>query len=361
MLPTPEPTFYLVGGAVRDKLLGLEPKDLDYVVVGAPIWLLEARHFKRVGNSFPVFLHPDTGDEYAMARRERKVAPGYGGFEVDFGEDVTLEEDLSRRDLTINSMAMAADGTVIDPFDGQADLKAGILRHTTEAFSEDPLRVIRLARFVARYDFVVAPATIDLCKKMVASGELDHLQPDRIWAEFAKMLTESHFHEGIKFLYQVDCHMIDALFFIFKTMTPRYINSLLQDIKYKELTSDERAYYFTNITSLTKDEANAARIPVVLYRKLRLFSDVERVMLSSCSPGMVIDFFDKYRNDLHNGVMEDIVHFHYVNNVYSESRLQMFRNNISKLQSLDFAELIKGVPVKELKSFIYNTKFKALT
>ncbi len=184
---------YLVGGAVRDRLLGLPVTDRDYVVVGAtPDDLIEAG-FKQVGADFPVFLHPQTGEEYALARTERKTARGYHGFAVHFSPDVTLEEDLQRRDLTINAMAQAPDGTVIDPFGGQADLAARRLRHVSPAFAEDPVRILRVARFAARFHrlgFTVADDTRALMRRMVDSGEVDALVPERVWQEFERALRE---------------------------------------------------------------------------------------------------------------------------------------------------------------------------
>lgn len=181
---------FIVGGAVRDMLLGLEPKDIDYVVVGSSIEQMEALGFKQVGADFPVFLHEQTGEEYALARSEKKVAAGYHGFKVEFSPLVTLEEDLIRRDLTINAMAMR-EGVVVDPYGGQEDLANKVLRHTSLAFQEDPVRVLRLARFAARYtDFTIHPDTMALMKSMVENGELDALTPERVFAEFVKGLME---------------------------------------------------------------------------------------------------------------------------------------------------------------------------
>ncbi len=183
---------YVVGGAVRDELLGLPVQDKDYVVVGATPEELEAQGYKPVGKDFPVFLHPVTHEEYALARTERKSGRGYKGFTVHAAPDVTLEEDLRRRDLTINAMAKAADGTLIDPFGGKKDLEAGMLRHVSEAFAEDPVRILRVARFAARFGFKVAPETLQLMKGMVDSGEADYLVPERVWQEFSRGLAEPH-------------------------------------------------------------------------------------------------------------------------------------------------------------------------
>lgn len=184
---------YLVGGAVRDKLLGLPVQDRDWVVVGATPEQMVAQGYKPVGADFPVFLHPHTKEEYALARTERKQGHGYKGFTVYSAPDVTLEDDLRRRDLTINAMAEDEEGKRVDPYGGAADLKAGILRHVSEAFAEDPLRVLRVARFAARFaghKFRVADETVALMRQMVGSGELSHLVPERVWQEVERALGE---------------------------------------------------------------------------------------------------------------------------------------------------------------------------
>jgi tRNA nucleotidyltransferase (CCA-adding enzyme) len=181
--------IYEVGGAVRDALLGLPVQDRDWVVVGAtPQSLVEAGYLP-VGRDFPVFLHPHTREEYALARTERKTAPGYHGFSFHADPGVTLEQDLARRDLTINAMARGADGRLVDPHGGQRDLTARVLRHVTDAFREDPVRILRLARFAARFpDFSVAPETMALMRGMVAEGEVDALVPERVWQELSRGL-----------------------------------------------------------------------------------------------------------------------------------------------------------------------------
>jgi tRNA nucleotidyltransferase (CCA-adding enzyme) len=181
---------YVVGGAVRDELLGLAVQDRDHVVVGATPEAMAALGFKPVGADFPVFLHPETREEHALARTERKTAPGYKGFTFHASPDVTLEDDLQRRDLTINAMARDADGTLIDPHGGERDLRAGILRHVSAAFAEDPVRILRVARFAARFGFAVAPETMALMRKMVEAGEADALVAERVWQEVARGLME---------------------------------------------------------------------------------------------------------------------------------------------------------------------------
>jgi len=182
--------IYRVGGSVRDELLGRPVVDRDYVVVGATPEEMLARGFRPVGRDFPVFLHPETNEEYALARTERKSGRGYHGFTFHATPDVTLDADLARRDLTINAMARAEDGTLIDPFGGEADLRAGILRHVGPAFAEDPLRVLRVARFAARFAFAVAPDTERLMRTISASGELAALTAERVWQELARALLE---------------------------------------------------------------------------------------------------------------------------------------------------------------------------
>src|SRR3984893_3500340 len=194
---------YLVGGAVRDALLGQAVKERDWVVVGGTREELLRLKFREVGRDFPVFLHPDTHEEYALARLERKVGPGYRGFRVEFGPEVTLEEDLARRDLTINAIAQSADGTLLDPHGGKRDLDARLLRHVSPAFAEDPVRVLRVARFAARFaplGFRVAPETLDLMRAMVERGEVGALVPERVWQEIEKALREPKASEFLRVL-----------------------------------------------------------------------------------------------------------------------------------------------------------------
>ena len=203
---------YLVGGAVRDRLLGLEPGDRDYVVVGATPAQMLQRGFKAVGRDFPVFLHPDTGEEHALARTERKSARGHRGFVVDADPSVTLEQDLGRRDFTINAIAQAGDGTLIDPYGGAGDIDARVLRHVGPAFAEDPLRVLRAARFMARFaalGFTVAPETMGLMRQMVEDGELADLVPERVWQELVRALSSAKPSAFVRTLH--DCGALAAL------------------------------------------------------------------------------------------------------------------------------------------------------
>jgi tRNA nucleotidyltransferase (CCA-adding enzyme) len=212
--------IYLVGGAVRDELLDRSVSERDWVVVGATPAELESRGYRPVGKDFPVFLHPQTGEEYALARLERKVAPGYRGFTTEFSPSVTLEQDLARRDLTINAMARDIAGNIIDPFGGRGDLDKRLLRHVSPAFVEDPVRILRVARFIARFThlgFSVAPETLTLMRRMVDSGEADALVPERVWRELSRALDEPTPRAAIELLREVGALRVilpelDALF-----------------------------------------------------------------------------------------------------------------------------------------------------
>jgi tRNA nucleotidyltransferase (CCA-adding enzyme) len=212
--------IYLVGGAVRDSLINYPSSENDWVVVGATPEQMTALGYKPVGQDFPVFIHPKTGEEYALARTERKSGHGYKGFEFYTSTEVSLEEDLIRRDLTINAMAQDDEGHIIDPFDGQKDLAHKLLRHVSEAFTEDPLRVLRVARFAARYahlGFTVAPETMELMKSIVAKGEMEFLVAERVWKETSRALTEQSpqvFFEVLKACNALEVLLpeVDALF-----------------------------------------------------------------------------------------------------------------------------------------------------
>lgn len=265
--------IYKVGGAVRDRLLGLESNDTDWVVVGATPEMMRAQGFRQVGADFPVFLHPATGQEYALARTERKRGRGYHGFAVDCSGQVTLEEDLGRRDLTINAMAEDAQGRLIDPYGGAQDLERKVLRHVSPAFAEDPLRVLRLARFAARYpDFSIAPQTLALMQAMAAGGELAHLTPERVWKEIDKALGEAAPERFIEVLREcgaltVILPEVDALFGI--PQPPQHhpevdtgIHTLLVIQQAARLTPDR----VTRFAALTHDLGKALTPPEILPR-----------------------------------------------------------------------------------------------
>ena len=229
---------YLVGGAVRDILLGLEPKDKDYCVVGSDENDMLAYGFKRVGVDFPVFHHPHTKEEYALARKERKTGNGYGGFQV-ISKGVTLEEDLFRRDLTINAMAMDKEGKLIDPYNGATDLKNKVLRHVSKHFAEDPVRILRICRFAARYNFTIADETLDMMRDMVSNGEFDHLTKERIVLEFQKVMMEPHIENFFSNL-----KSIGALSKLGKFES--VFNNDIQELFKNAPTEEIRAYYVFN-------------------------------------------------------------------------------------------------------------------
>jgi tRNA nucleotidyltransferase (CCA-adding enzyme) len=199
--------IYLVGGAVRDELLGLPVKDRDWLVTGHTPEEMIAKGYQQVGKQFPVFLHPQSKEEYALARTEKKQGQGYTGFACDFAPDITVEEDLLRRDLTINAIAKDDQGQLIDPYGGQKDLQQRLLRHVSMAFIEDPLRVLRVARFLARFaefDFEVAPQTLELMRHMAHTGELNHLTPERVWRETETALSSDHCQRYFQLLQEID-------------------------------------------------------------------------------------------------------------------------------------------------------------
>jgi tRNA nucleotidyltransferase (CCA-adding enzyme) len=282
--------YYLVGGAVRDALLGIEVVDRDWVVVGSTPEHMTSLGFRAVGRDFPVFLHPETGEEYALARTERKTGRGYGGFTVWTAPDVTLEQDLARRDLTINAMAQDANGHIIDPFNGRTDLDDKILRHVSDAFAEDPLRVLRVARFMARFagrGFVVADETLALMKQIVANDELEALTAERAWQEISRALMEdtpAAFIETLR-----DCGAlarilpeVDVLFGV--PQTPEYhpeidtgVHILMVLEVAAELSQDLEVRFASLVHDLGKGLTPAADLPRHVGHEARGVAAVEAV------------------------------------------------------------------------------------
>lgn len=257
--------IYLVGGAVRDQLLGRPIMEKDWVVVGGTAADLLKLGFLQVGKEFPVFLHPKTKEEYALARTERKIGRGYTGFEFHADQSVTLEEDLKRRDVTINAMAQMEDGTLIDPYQGATDLKNRLLRHVSEAFAEDPVRILRVARFAARFGFEVASETMTLMRSMVDSGEIDALVPERVWKELERALSEPYPEKFFEVLH--DC---GALAVLFPDITSKGLAALK---KATLLSSKTRVRFAGLLHDLTENGINAFceryRLPRE-YRELAL-------------------------------------------------------------------------------------------
>ncbi|MFN3234348.1 MAG: multifunctional CCA tRNA nucleotidyl transferase/2'3'-cyclic phosphodiesterase/2'nucleotidase/phosphatase [Gammaproteobacteria bacterium] len=269
--------IYLVGGAVRDALLGRKIKERDWVVVGATPKELLAQGFQQVGKDFPVFIHPETGEEYALARTERKIGKGYTGFECDASPNVTLEEDLLRRDLTINAMAQTNDGDIIDPYHGQRDLKEKYLRHVSPAFVEDPLRVLRLARFAARFpQFSVADETMAMMKTIVAEGEMKALTPERVWVETRKALEESAPQRYFEILFS--CHAAKDVF-------PELSKNMISRVsEIAEKTSDTIARFVAVVFDL---EVVTLRQLVQRYKIPNEYNDMAHLVLAN---------FENYRN-----------------------------------------------------------------
>lgn len=265
--------IYEVGGCVRDRLMGKEPKDVDYVIVGATqsdVEQLLAQGFEQVGADFPVFLHPVTKDEYALARVERKVGVGYNGFTCET-ENVSLEQDLMRRDLTINAMARDPDtGEIIDPYNGQHDLEHGILRHVSDAFREDPVRVLRVARFSTRYKFFIADSTSNLMKEMVDSGELDHLTPERVYVEIYKTLSEQQGMEGGWFFTLLEeCGASDAIFKNMGWKQPMWPSSM----SYHATPVEQRFAFFFN--QLSEADLRKLKFPTNVIDLCNMMSTLE--------------------------------------------------------------------------------------
>lgn len=279
---------YLVGGAVRDMLLGLESKDRDYVVVGSNEEEMLALGYSKVGASFPVFLHPETGDQYALARTEHKTGTGYNGFKC-YTDNVSLEADLSRRDLTINSMAYDEDTKqFIDPFDGSDDLLNGIIRHTSDAFSEDPLRVLRVARFAARFGFTVHPSTVALCKQIVNSSELDTLSYNRIWMELDKIFDEDSPSIAIKFLMDIDIWKTEKI--------SSYVGYPISIQWESKLSKVQKMYYYLSIGVMTLEDAQTFKVPLYVWKEIKFYQAlIDFIVENDFTADLVVDFTKRHK------------------------------------------------------------------
>lgn len=289
--------IYLVGGAVRDKLLGLSIKERDWVVVGATINEMLKRGFRQVGKDFPVFLHPETHEEYALARKERKTAPGYTGFSFDASPHVTLEEDLMRRDLTINAMAEDEQGILIDPYYGKDDLEKGILRHVSPAFIEDPVRILRVARFAARFAFQLAPETLTLMKTMVTNGEVNALVAERVWKELERALLEKHPEKFFEILSQCGATKV-----LFPDLNDAGIQALLRSAKISN-ESEVRfaALMYTCSLDSIKQICSRYRVPVNHRELAILLADqIKKNEFNKITAESVLNFFletDAFRRE----------------------------------------------------------------
>ncbi len=323
--------FFLVGGAVRDKLLGYPYHERDWVVVGATPELMIEKGFSPVGKDFPVFLHPETKEEYALARTERKSGKGYTGFTFHTSSEISLEQDLARRDLTINAIAESDKGEIIDPYNGRKDLTNKVLRHVTNAFSEDPVRILRVARFAARYHhlgFTVATETLELMKSMVNKGEVDHLVPERVWQEFLKALKEKNPEEFI-----LNLKLCDALEVIMPELDKLFgvpqpekhhpeidtgVHSVLSLKKATELSDDTEVRFATLVHDLGKGTTPQEEWPRHIAHEKRGI----KLTKNFCSR---LKIPNNYR-DLALNVCEYHTHCHRAFELRSETILKLFES-----------------------------------
>jgi tRNA nucleotidyltransferase/poly(A) polymerase len=343
---------YLVGGAVRDGLLGRPVSDRDYVVVGASPDELLALGFKQVGASFPVFLHPETQEEYALARTERKTGDGYHGFKAYFGEDVSLEEDLKRRDLTINAMAQDLEtGEIIDPYGGQKDLKDGVLRHVSEAFAEDPLRVLRVARFAAKLSFGVHWSTIKLMSTLVKNGEMKHLTKERVWKELERGLAEDRV--DLLFITLFACGALEE-FTPFKyafSNQQNYWRTSSPLVKFLLAVGDEDVEVLDEwkIPSAYRNAVQALNHTEGALRHYARATPEERIKVIST---LYADGFDKH------GVLEYVM----IGGEYVCNPFRVFED-YRKLKALDLAAVSKQAKDKneDIKTAVLQAKIAALS
>lgn len=366
------PQIFLVGGAVRDHVLGFNCKDRDYVVVGATHdWMIE-QGFKQVGAAFPVYLHPTTGEEYALARKERKVAPGYKGFVTTHTPDVRLEDDLMRRDLTINSMAMDDNGKIFDPFNGMQDIKENVLRHTSIAFAEDPLRVLRLARFAARYKtFEVAPETVELSRELVQHGELTAIAPDRIWTELMKGFSENN---AIKFLDTLRITTAIAAEPLSKFFLPMDFESVvrqLKDLRDREIQIPDVDVLVSMIglQILDSEELDALRVPSHFKVMGELFHSFRMTLLKENVTHQ--EFFElimRHRLDATQGkeyvASSSMAAFILAGELgvrrFFTTNYQKANRAVEALRQIDFAKLVETTPRPEIKAKVAETRLAAI-
>ena len=341
---------YLVGGALRDKLLGLDAKDNDWVVVGSTPTELQKLGYKQILASFPVFLHPETGEEYTLARTERKVAKGYHGFEVSFDNTITLEQDLKRRDLTINSIAIDKNDNIIDPYDGQKDIQNRILRHTSTSFKEDPLRVIRLARFMAQlYDFgfIIADDTKLLAKEIRNSGELNHLTKERLNIEFKKALNYPN-------VFFDTLHSLGCLETVFPTIAKNISKvpqqSFFDNSIYKDAAVDEKIaliFYTFDSTQLNsiKNELNLSNS----HHKLAIaVSENHRLTTNSYNAKELLHTLRK------TNLLRDKILLEKAFNLYAKLALILSNDDLAK-KSNELQLLITTIQTIDLETLAKNT------
>jgi len=351
--------IYLVGGAVRDKYLNLPVKECDWVVTGATPEKMLKLGFRQVGKDFPVFLHPDTHEEYALARTERKIASGYKGFETYFDPNISLEEDLQRRDLTINAIAETADGKFIDPFDGLNDLKNKVLRHVSAAFVEDPVRILRIARFAARFatlGFKIADETLVLMQKMVDNGEVDALVPERVWKEVSRALIESQPAEFFKVL--KDCHALPRLFPELVDFFEISITALNQAV---EITDKPLLRWMALFHRLTAEQLNNLNQRLHLPKE---YFELNQMVVNYCSflktdlnaeeSLQLLEKLDAFRREER---FEDFLKVCEILHI----KITDFKNKYKFAQSVDVKDLIsQGIQGAAIKSALFQARLKKI-
>lgn len=355
---------YQVGGCVRDLLMGLDPKDIDYVVVGSSEDELSSLGYEQVGKDFPVFLHPKTGYEYALARKERKTGSGYNGFSVET-DNVTLEDDLFRRDLTINAMAMDENGVIIDPYGGQNDLKNKILKHVSKHFGEDPVRILRIARFSARYNFSIHSETLSMMKEMVDNGEFDSLTGERVWKEFEKVLTEKHL-----FNFFDNLEKIGAL-----QKVPGF--SSIQDVKYFEIIQEKSSNKFLSslihtFSQMSKKDLLSWKMPAEYQKLVNHFNDWKNVdgIYSFMNTEQKLSFIQQHKalhdtNDLMT-TLENVINYQNWKNeqkVDFDYEKNMVLSDIEKLKTIDYVKIIDEAKINKIKpnEAVKNAQISLLT
>lgn len=354
--------IYKVGGYVRDMALGLNPKDCDYVVVGSNEAEMLALNYEKVGADFPVFLHPETRDEYALARIERKTGSGYNGFSVCV-DGVTLEQDLFRRDLTINAMAIDDNGFVIDPFGGMDDLVKQTLRHISEHFAEDPVRILRVARFSARYNFDVAPETQKMMKEMVKNGEFDSLTQERVWKEFEKVFLEPHLLNFFNVLKE-----INALERLIGFNNNTDFNHLL---KIKETYSDKPEQYFMSnllfvFSNIDSNSLLKWKLPSDYVQKINAFNQYkDNTLLYSQLDALEKIKFIMSNRALHSQeqallILENCLLFQNKQELIDNENKQ-FLKDVESLKSIDYENIIKSIEKSEIKKTIKEAQINIIS
>lgn len=341
---------YQVGGCVRDLLMGLNPKDIDFVVVGSTEEEMTSLGYEQVGKDFPVFLHPQTGDEYALARKERKTGAGYNGFSVEI-DNVSLEDDLFRRDLTINAMAMDDNGQIIDPYNGQDDLKNGVLKHVSKHFAEDPVRILRIARFSARYDFKIHKDTLSMMTQMVDNGEFDSLTGERVWKEFEKVLTEKNL---VNFFNNLE--YIGAL-----SKVPGFTSIQEKDF-FKIIENQSKNSFVSNVihtfSQMNKKDLNNWKMPADLQKLVNHFNDWKdnEFFYSYMNVEDKLKFIQQHKalhdtNDIMTTLENVILHTNWKNNssLNIEDEKNIIVSDIEKLKQIDYLEVIEKAKLEKRK------------